>query len=90
MFRKNLEIGKGMLFIFDQETHHPFWMKNTFISLDILFVDHLKKVVWIASGTEPLSNKQIYSKSPYRYVLEVPAGYAETKKIQIGDRLQWP
>ncbi len=89
MFRKSLDNGKGMLFIFDKETNHPFWMKNTFISLDILFVDHLKRIVWIASETEPLSTKQIYSKGSYRYVLEVPAGYAKNHGIVVGDHLTW-
>ena len=85
MFRKKLPENYGMFFIFDSDRETPFWMKNTYISLDIIFINKEKKIVSIARSTTPLSEKQIYSRKQYRYVLEVPAGFSDSFQIKTGD-----
>lgn len=87
MFRKTLPEGQGMWFIFDSDTLHPFWMENTYISLDIIFVDNKNKIVSISRNTQPLSRKPIFPQKPYRYVLEVPAGFAAKYGLKKGDRV---
>lgn len=93
MFRKSLEDGKGMLFIFDDEDTRHFWMKNTFIDLSIGFFDKSKTLVDVqdmkATTSVMSTNLKTYtSKSPATYALEVPLGWFSRKKIKIGDKLK--
>lgn len=88
MFRKNLQRDRGMWFVFDEDTSHPFWMENTLIGLDIIFVDNNTEVVSIYRNAEPLSRKLIYPDEPYRYVLEVPAGFADRYGLKVRDDIR--
>ncbi len=76
MWRRYLEPGTGMLFVYPREAHLTVWMKNTYISLDIIFISHDLRVVDVYADAEPLSAQTIQSLAPARYVLEVNAGFA--------------
>lgn len=87
MGRKNLPEKYGMWFVFKRDSRNPFWMKNTYVSLDIIFVDEKKEIIYISKNTKPLSEKLIISPRPYRYVLEVAAGLADQLKLVPGDKV---
>jgi uncharacterized membrane protein (UPF0127 family) len=90
MFRKSLPDGQGMLFDFHQDQQVGFWMKNTYIPLDMIFIRGDGRIVSIAQDTEPMSEKVIYSAAPVRAVLEVKAGTARRLGIAPGDQVANP
>jgi len=90
MYRKELADGKGMLFDFNPEQEVSMWMKNTYVSLDMIFIRADGRILRIAENTEPLSTKIISSKGPARAVLEVVAGTAQKYGIRPGDRVGHP
>jgi uncharacterized membrane protein (UPF0127 family) len=79
----------GMLFIFPQEEVRSFWMKNTYIPLDIIFVDASREIVTIQSNTQPLSTEPVPSYKPAKYVIEVNAGFTSKHNIKEGDRVEF-
>jgi hypothetical protein len=79
----------GMLFPFPQEQPRSFWMANTPVALDILFVDSDSQIVHIAKYTTPFSAESIESEAPARYVIETPAGFADQYGLLEGDRVRW-
>jgi uncharacterized membrane protein (UPF0127 family) len=81
MWRKSLEEGRGMLFIFPQERVQSFWMKNTLIPLDLLFITKDRKIVGIVSQAEPQTLSPRTVGKPSLYVLEVPGRWAERQGI---------
>lgn len=85
MYRESLAVDAGMIFIFDDETENPFWMKNTSISLDIIFIDADKRIVSIAADTVPYSEDLLSASGSYLYTLEVNAGYCAEHGVQAGD-----
>ncbi len=87
MYRKELADGKGMLFDFSPEQEVSMWMKNTYISLDMIFIRSDGRILRIAENTEPLSTKIIPSNGLAKAVLEVPAGTAQKYGIRPGDRV---
>lgn len=87
MHYKELGENEGMLFIFEEEGRQSFWMKNTPISLDILFINEQKEIVDISFENKPYSLKSITSLEYALYVLEVNAGYCKNKNIEIGDKI---
>ena len=87
MFRKKLPEGQGMLFDFKREQDVAFWMKNTYIPLDMIFIRGNGRILRIARDTEPLSTALIPSGGPVRAVLEVIGGTAEKLGIAPGDRV---
>jgi len=89
MYRTELRENQGMLFIFPNEELHTFWMKNTLLSLDILFVSTDGVIVTIQHDTVPHSEASIPSLKPAKYVVEVNAGYARKFAIHIGDKIYW-
>ncbi|MBR0789529.1 DUF192 domain-containing protein [Bradyrhizobium manausense] len=90
MYRKELADGKGMLFDFNPEQEVSMWMKNTYVSLDMIFIRADGRILRIAENTEPLSTRIISSKGPARAVLEVVAGTAQKYGIRPGDRVGHP
>jgi uncharacterized membrane protein (UPF0127 family) len=90
MHRKELPDGKGMLFDFSPEQQISMWMKNTYISLDMIFIRADGRILRIAENTEPLSTKIISSGGLAKGVLEVIAGTAQKYGIQPGDRVAHP
>jgi uncharacterized membrane protein (UPF0127 family) len=90
MYRKELPDGKGMLFDFSPEQEVSMWMKNTFISLDMIFIRADGRILRIAENTEPQSTKIIPSRGLAKGVLEVIAGTAQKYGIAPGDRVGHP
>jgi len=90
MYRKELPDGKGMLFDFSPEQQVSMWMKNTYISLDMIFIRADGRILRIAENTEPLSTRIISSGGPAKGVLEVIAGTAQKYGIAPGDRVAHP
>jgi uncharacterized protein len=90
MFRKELPEGKGMLFDFKRDQEVSFWMENTYIPLDMLFIRGDGTILRIAENTEPMSTKLIPSGGPVRAVLEVIGGSARKFGIAPGDRVAHP
>jgi hypothetical protein len=90
MYRKELADGKGMLFDFSPEQQVSMWMKNTYVSLDMIFIRADGRILRIAENTEPLSTKIIPSGGLAKAVLEVVAGTAQKYGIEPGDRVAHP
>ena len=90
MYRKELPDGKGMLFDFSPEQQISMWMKNTYISLDMIFIRADGRILRIAENTEQLSTKIISSGGLAKGVLEVIAGTAQKYGIKPGDRVAHP
>lgn len=88
MFREALPEGTGMLFDFRRDFPHGFWMKNTLVPLDLLFVDARGRVVNVAEGAQPLSTFHHRSLGPVRRVLEVPAGWCRATGLGTGARVK--
>ncbi len=87
MFRKELPDGQGMLFLFDEEREHTFWMKDTLIPLDMIFVDAAGRVTTIVANARPLTLEP-RTGGPARMVLEVPGGWARAHDVRLGDRMR--
>ena len=87
MFRKQLPDGRGMLFDFEHDQPVAFWMHNTYISLDMIFITGDGHILRIAERTEPLSDRLIPSGGPVRAVLEVIAGTARKDGLAPGDHV---
>ena len=90
MYRKELADGKGMLFDFSPEQQVSMWMKNTYISLDMIFIRADGRILRIAENTEPLSTRIISSGGLAKGVLEVIAGTAQKYGIAPGDQVAHP
>lgn len=90
MYRKELPDGRGMLFDFVPEQTISMWMKNTYISLDMIFIGADGRVTRIAENTEPESTRIISSGSPAKAVLEVIGGTARKFGIAPGDQVVHP
>jgi uncharacterized membrane protein (UPF0127 family) len=90
MFREELPKDHGMLFDFGQEQSVAFWMKNTPLPLDLLFIKADGEIVRITEQAEPYSQKLLPSGQPVRYVLEILGGSAAERGIRPGDRLGEP
>ena len=89
MYRQSMRDGEAMLFIFDKAAPRAFWMKNTYISLDIIYIASDFSIVSIAKSTKPLSEQSVRSGVPARYVVEVPGGFVDAYGIGVGDRISF-
>ena len=89
MFRTELGDFEGMIFPYDGTTAQSFWMKNTPLPLDIIFVGPDKRISNIAAEAEPYSLDPVYSVGPVLGVLELRGGRAEELGIEPGDRVAW-
>ena len=88
MERKHLGEDEGMLFIFEKEDYHSFWMKNTLIPLSIAFIDREGKILKIAD-MEPLTLDSHPPPKPILYALEMRKGWFSANGIQVGDVLRF-
>ena len=79
----------GMLFPFDEERERSFWMANTPLALDLFFINADSQVVSIHKYAQPNTADQIPSEGPAQYVLETPAGFADSYGLLEGDRVWW-
>ena len=87
MYRTELDENAGMLFVFDSQRYLSFWMKNTLIPLDMIFINSDKEIVDINHNATPRSTNSFAAAAPALYVLEVNGGYCTERNIQIGDRV---
>lgn len=90
MHRRSLPEGRGMLFDFRTDQEVSMWMKNTYVSLDMIFIRSDGRIHRIAEGTTPESLRVVSSNGPVRFVLEVVAGTARKYGISRGDRVGHP
>lgn len=93
MFRTELAINSGMLFVYaiegQEDKAQSIWMKNTFIALDIIFIDKNKQIVKIVDSAKPMSLEHRNSDLPISYVLELNAGVCKSKGVQAGDSVSF-
>ena len=89
MYRKSNDENNGMLFIFPVEEEQSFWMQNTYISLDIIFVNAQKEIVKIHKKATPRSTASLLSEKKAIYVVEVNAGFTDEFDIKEGDRIDF-
>jgi len=90
MFVRDLPSSRGMLFPEPEPRPTAFWMKNTYIELDMLFIGADHRVAKIAARTPPLSLDTINSDGPVIAVLEIKGGEAQRRGIHVGDPVSWP
>lgn len=88
MFRRSMGSEEGMLFDFFEEQPASFWMRNTYIPLDMIFIKADGTVDSIAERTTPLSERSVPSKGPVRFVLEINAGLTDELGIEPGDQVK--
>ncbi|MBW0144564.1 DUF192 domain-containing protein [Sphingomicrobium clamense] len=89
MGRQSLAPDEGMLFVYDTPDYRSFWMKNTYIPLDIIFIDGNGKILSIEENTVPLSLEPSLSLEPALLVLELAGGRSAELGIQPGDTVTW-
>lgn len=87
MYRKTLPTNGGMLFIHDYEQIQSFWMKNTYIPLDMIFADSNYEIITIHHNTSPMKEWNYSSTEPAQYVVEVNAGFCNNYNIKTGDKI---
>lgn len=89
MYRNEMDADKGMLFIFDNMEMQSFWMKNTIIPLDILFIDNKGVINTIHRNTVPYSEKSLPSKQKSQFIVEVNGGFCQRHNINEGDLIEY-
>jgi uncharacterized membrane protein (UPF0127 family) len=89
MHRRELAPDAGMLFLFDETSEHAFWMKNTLIPLDMIFIGDDGRVTGIVARAVPGDLRARSAGGPSRYVLEVNGGWAEAHGVAPGDRVRF-
>lgn len=87
MYRRRLEADSGMLFVYPVESNRTFWMKNTYIPLDMVFIGDNRRVVGVVEHAKPLSLERLGVDRPSRFVVEVNAGFARRHGIRPGTRV---
>ncbi len=90
MYRENLPEDYGMLFVFKNTDYHYFWMKNTLISLDIIWLNENKEIIYIEENCKPCKKepcKTYGPNMPAKFVLEVKAGFSKKHSLKPGDKL---
>ena len=87
MFRKEIPADSGMLFDFGEEKDVRMWMKNTYIPLDMLFINAAKEIIFIVENTTPLSLKIISAPQKSRYVLEIKGGTSKRLDLKEKDKI---
>ena len=89
MYRKSMNSNQGMLFIFPDEKMHSFYMKNTEIPLDIIFLKADMTIASFQENAQPMDETGLTSQVPIQYVLEVNAGLAEKWLLEVGDKITY-
>ena len=90
MYRRFMPSEHGMLFEFEREAPQSFWMKNTYIPLDMIFISQTGVVTNIVASAEPLSERVIPSGPPCAAVLELNGGAAAAMGMKVGDKVRHP
>ena len=89
MYRNSMEENQAMLFVFKDEQPRSFYMKNTAIALDIIYLNANKVILSIQKNAKPYDNTSLPSNANSQYVLEVNAGLSDRWNLQIGDKIDW-
>ena len=89
MGRTSMRQDQGMLFLFENAEERAFWMANTPLPLDIIFMNEKKEIIRIHRSATPYSEESLPSGSPAKYVLEINGGVCERQGILEGDRIDW-
>lgn len=89
MYRSSMPQNAGMLFLMPREDIQGFWMRNTYIPLDMIFVNSNKQIVTIHANTTPMNESSYISTAPALYVVEVNAGYCNKNNIKEGDLIDF-
>ena len=89
MYRKSMSDKQGMLFLFEYPEPQSFWMHNTYISLDIIYLNEKLEVVSIQKNAPPQSDKPLPSEKPAQYVLEINGGLSDKLGIKPGMKVAW-
>jgi uncharacterized membrane protein (UPF0127 family) len=89
MYRDSMKKNQGMLFVFDDVSERSFYMKNTKIALDIIYIAEDKLIVSFQKNTKPFDESSLPSNAPAKYVLEVNAGLVDTWSLSAGDKISY-
>lgn len=89
MFRTSMEDNQGMFFIWPTDMQQSFWMKNTILPLDMIFINSSNEIVTIHKNTTPYAETQYPSSRPAQFVLEVNAGFCDRVGIEVGGKIGW-
>ncbi|MEO1032019.1 MAG: DUF192 domain-containing protein [Bacteroidota bacterium] len=89
MYRTELGIQQGMLFIFPDVQMRSFYMKNTKIPLDIIYIDEDKRIVSFQKNAKPFDERSLPSEVPAKYVLEINAGLSDEWQLEVGDKIDF-
>jgi uncharacterized membrane protein (UPF0127 family) len=88
-FRKALQAEHGMLFITEEEEVQSFWMFDMLFPIDIIYIDEVKEIVYIAKSIETDLKEPVPALAPAQYVLQVNSGLCDRYGISVGDRVSW-
>ncbi|MDY0152182.1 MAG: DUF192 domain-containing protein [Candidatus Cloacimonas sp.] len=88
-YRESIEPDQGMLFVFGKADLYDFWMQDTYIPLDMLFIDVEETIFQIHENAQPFSEERISPTQANNFVLELNAGTAKKMNIQTGDKISW-
>lgn len=89
MYRDQMGELQGMLFVFPDEDFRSFYMKNTNIPLDIIYIDADKKIVSFQKNAQPNNETSLPSNAPAKYVLEINAGLSDEWQLEVGDKMEY-
>tara|TARA_R110002126_G_scaffold56762_4_gene151287 strand:- start:1237 stop:1728 length:492 start_codon:yes stop_codon:yes gene_type:complete len=89
MYRNSMENNQGMLFVFDDETERFFYMKNTKIPLDLIYINANSKIVSFQKNAKPFDESSLPSNASAKYVLEVNAGLVDIWRLSVGDSIKF-
>lgn len=89
MYRNSMQEKRGMLFICKEYQPQSFYMRNTLIPLDIIYIDDAFKIVSFQKNAKPLDETSLPSDKPAKYVLEINAGLSDTWKLAVGDSISY-
>lgn len=89
MYRTKLQTNHGMLFIFPNMDMRSFYMKNTKIPLDIIYIDESLTIVSFQKNAKPMDQTSLPSKAPAKYVLEINSGLSDIWQLEVGDKISF-
>ena len=89
MYRNSMKKNQGMLFVFDNEQERFFYMKNTKIPLDLIYINANRDIISFQKNATPFDESSLPSKAPAKFVLEINAGLVDTWDVSIGDRVDF-
>lgn len=89
MYRRRLDDDAGMLFVFEDYKRHPFWMRNTCLSLDMIYLDRDKRIVGIEENTRPLDDSTYDPGCASAYVVEVAGGWSRRHGVKPGQKVEF-